>query len=96
MSLPSKVGTFLRKNAPEPVFGNAKSIYQFVMRPGKLNGEMDYWRMQAIGSGTGALSNDHYRPIMLAMAKGYDEGFFPTKLSHTLGVCRNTPAKQGR
>ncbi len=85
MSLPSKFGAFLRKNAPDPVFGIAKYIYQFVMRPGKLKGEMDYWRMQAIGSGTGTLSNDHYRPIMLAMAKGYDEGFFANKVVADFG-----------
>lgn len=85
MSLPSKVGAFLRNNAPEPVLGIAKSIDQFVMLPGKLKGEMDYLRMQAIGSGTGTLSNDHHRPIMLAMAKGYDEGIFTNKVVAVLG-----------
>lgn len=80
LSFPSKVGAFLRENASESVFGTAKFIYQFFTRPGKLKGEMDYWRMQAKRSGKGTLSNYHYRPIILAMAKGYDEDFFANKI----------------
>lgn len=85
MSIPAKVGAFPRRTAPEPVFGVTKSIYHFISRPGKLKGEMDYWRMQAIRSGAGTLSNDHYQPIMLAMAKGHGEGFFASKVVADFG-----------
>ncbi len=86
MSLPSKVGAFLRKNAPEPVFGIAKSIYQFVMRPGKLTCGMDYWRVQAITIAP------KYHPNPYAGHMGLSEDDKPTGARVLWYVGRNSVA----
>ncbi|MFN5826489.1 MAG: class I SAM-dependent methyltransferase [Rhodobacterales bacterium] len=84
MSFTSRVAAFLRDSAPEWAFSLVKSIYQSTLRPGKLKGEMDYWRMQALRN-NGSLTNDHYRPIMLRMAGGFDESFFVDKIVADFG-----------